>query len=49
MCTVSVIPLYVAGAHVDANHPMGPTAGTDRDEARRAERRLAEEVLPAFT
>src|SRR6185369_2732059 len=20
--------LYVAGAHVDANHPMGPTAGT---------------------
>jgi len=27
---------------------IGPSAGSDRSEARRAERRLTEEVLPAF-
>jgi len=27
---------------------IGPSAGSDRDEAALAERRLAEEVLPAF-
>jgi 5,10-methylenetetrahydromethanopterin reductase len=27
---------------------IGPSAGSDRDEARRAEQMLVEEVLPAF-